>query len=104
MKTLKNPGAFRAFAAWAIPLFSTLAILLLIPALYLALVASPPDYQQKETVRIMYVHVPSAWGSLLLYLALGLAAFTAFIWKHTLADIFCAAAAPVGATLAALCL
>jgi heme exporter protein C len=104
MKTLKNPGAFRAFAKWALPLSASLGLLLLIPALYLGLVSSPVDYQQGETVRIMYVHVPSASGALLLYVMLGLSAFVAFIWKHTMADIFCAAAAPVGAVLAALCL
>jgi heme exporter protein C len=104
MKTLKNPGAFRAFAKWALPLSAMLGVLLLIPALYLGLVSSPADYQQGETVRIMYVHVPAASGSLLLYVMLGIAAFVAFVWKHTMADIFCAAAAPVGAVLAALCL
>src|SRR6185369_15711132 len=65
---------------------------------------SPIDYQQGETVRIMYVHVPAAWGALLLYAAMGIAALTAFIWKHTLADLFCKAAAPIGAVLAAICL
>jgi heme exporter protein C len=104
MKTLNHPGAFRAFAKWALPLFTTLGVLLLIPALYLGLVASPVDYQQGETVRIMYVHVPSASGSLLLYVLMGISAFIAFVWKHALADVFCAAAAPVGAVLAALCL
>jgi heme exporter protein C len=104
MKTLSNPGHFKAFARIALPLFSVLAVLLLAPALYLALLASPPDYQQGETVRIMYVHVPAAWGAMLIYVALGIAAFIAFIWKHTLADVFIEAAAPVGAVVAALCL
>jgi heme exporter protein C len=104
MKMLNHPAAFRAFSRIATPLFAILGLLLLAPALYMALVASPVDYQQGETVRIMYVHVPAAWGALLIYLALGIAAFTAFIWKHALADVFVEAAAPVGAVLATLCL
>jgi heme exporter protein C len=104
MKTLSRPGPFRRFANIAWPICALAGSLLLIPGLHQALVTSPVDYKQGETVRIMYVHVPAAWGALLLYAAMGIAAFTAFIWKHTLADVFCKAAAPVGATLAALCL
>lgn len=72
--------------------------------LYLALFDSPPDYQQGETVRIMYVHVPAAWMGLMLYVAMAAAAGIGIVARHTLADIFCKAAAPVGATLVALCL
>ncbi len=99
-----RPGAFHAFTAFALPACFLPALLFCAAGLYFALIASPPDARQGETVRIMYVHVPAAWGAMLVYAALGLTALAGFAWKHVLADVFCAAAAPVGAVLAALCL
>jgi heme exporter protein C len=72
--------------------------------LWLALVQSPPDYQQGELVRIMYAHVPAAWTSLQLYTLMALASAIGLVFRHTLTDVFCIAAAPVGAGLTALCL
>ena len=72
--------------------------------LYYALFASPPDYQQGETVRIMYVHVPAAWIGMGLYSAMAVAAAWGLVTRHALADVFCTAAAPVGAVFVALCL
>jgi heme exporter protein C len=70
----------------------------------LALFASPPDYQQGETVRIMYVHVPAAWIAMFAYGWVGIASATSLIWRHSLADVAAEAASPVGAvfTLVAL--
>jgi len=72
--------------------------------LYLALIASPPDYQQGETVRIMYVHVPAAWMALFVYTAMAAASAVALIWRHPLADLAAKSCAPIGAgfTLIAL--
>jgi heme exporter protein C len=69
-----------------------------------ALVFSPPDYQQGDTVRIMYVHVPAAWMALVVYsvMAGGSAAF--LIWRHTVAHLVARASAPLGAVFAAVCL
>jgi heme exporter protein C len=72
--------------------------------LYYALWNSPPDYQQGETVRIMYVHVPAAWAGLLLYSAMAVAAGIGLVARIALMDVFCVAAAPVGAALVGLCL
>jgi heme exporter protein C len=99
-----NPGKFLRFAERLMPLCALFAALAFVSGLYFALYASPPDYQQGETVRIMYVHVPAAWVGLMLYVAMAVAAGFGIVAKHTLADIFCVAAAPVGATLVALCL
>jgi heme exporter protein C len=99
-----NPNHFRKLAQIALPLCVIASIVFFALGLYAALVTSPPDYQQGETVRIMYVHVPAAWLSLAIYSVMAIAALTAFVWKHTLADMFCKAAAPVGATLTAICL
>jgi len=72
--------------------------------LYLALIASPPDYQQSETVRIMYIHVPAAWMAMLAYSSMGMAAVGMIIWKHLLAGLYIRAIAPVGAGFTAICL
>ena len=72
--------------------------------LYFALFDSPPDYQQGETVRIMYVHVPSAWMGLFCYVALAVFGASALIWRHPLADLMARATAPIGAVFTLICL
>jgi heme exporter protein C len=65
--------------------------------LYLALFVAPADYQQSESVRIMYVHVPSAWMALFIYTNIAVASAVALIWRHPLADLAAKASSPVGA-------
>ena len=72
--------------------------------LYGALVASPADYQQGETVRIMYVHVPAAWMALFVYTVMALASAIAVIFRHPLADVAAKTAAPIGAVFCFLAL
>ncbi|MEO1191248.1 MAG: cytochrome c biogenesis protein CcsA, partial [Pseudomonadota bacterium] len=62
--------------------------------LYMGLVAAPEDYQQGDTVRIMYVHVPSAWMALFVYLVVAMASASGLIWRHPLAFVIARAAAP----------
>ena len=64
---LLQPGKTLKFVSKAKIYFMFLAILLFIYGFYLAIFASPPDYLQGEVVRIMYVHVPSAWMALVIY-------------------------------------
>ncbi|MBI1274153.1 MAG: heme transporter HemC [Alphaproteobacteria bacterium] len=104
MHAFASPARFSRLARFLLPALALGAAALLAWGLYLALLASPPDYQQGETVRIMYIHVPCAWVALGLYAALGLAAGTGLIWKHALAFVFCRAGAPVGAVFTAVCL
>jgi heme exporter protein C len=101
---LSNPARFMGFSAWAAPLCLIVAAVLFALGLPWALVYSPPDYQQGETVRIMYVHVPSATGSMAIYAFMGAASFESLVWRHALADVAARAAAPVGAVFAGLCL
>ncbi|MBI1244917.1 MAG: heme transporter HemC [Alphaproteobacteria bacterium] len=68
------------------------------------LFASPADYQQGETVRIMYVHVPAAWMSMFVYANLAVAGAAALVWRHPLAEVAGRAIAPVGAAFTFLCL
>ncbi len=92
-----NPGRFLRLADRLLPWLAIGAVLALAIGLYLALVGSPPDYQQGETVRIMYVHVPAAWMAMFTYLLLAICGAVALIWRHPLADIAAEAAAPLGA-------
>ena len=90
----------RAILPWS----AGLTILCIVTGLYLALFASPPDYQQLETVRIMYVHVPSAWMAMFIYSSIAISSAMALIWKHPLADLIAKASAPVGAGFTLICL
>lgn len=86
-----------AIAAPCLPWLSAAAVICLAYGLYLSLIASPADYQQGDTVRIMYVHVPSAWMALFVYTAMAVASLVAVIWRHPLAEIAAQASAPIGA-------
>jgi heme exporter protein C len=99
-----NPARFLRVARVVTPWAGWIAVAALLAGAGLALFGSPPDYQQGETVRIMYVHVPSAWIALQAYIAMAIAAAVALVWKHPLADLFVKAAAPVGASFTLLCL
>ena len=72
--------------------------------LYLGLVISPADYQQGDTVRIIYIHVPAAWLALFGYVGLGFCGLFYVVWRHPLADIAARAIAPVGTVFAFLTL
>ena len=99
-----NPTRFLKFADAVQPWIAGATVILLAAGLYLGLFASPADYQQGETVRIMYVHVPSAWMALFCYTSLAIACAVALIWKHPLADLAAKATAPIGASFTFLAL
>ena len=65
---------------------------------------SPPDYQQGDTVRIMYIHVPSAWMALFCYATMALSAAAGLVWRHPLAHVIAHGAAPIGACFTIVCL
>jgi heme exporter protein C len=100
---LANPTRFLALVALVWPWLAGLTICLFAVGLYLSF-ASVGDYQQGETVRIMYVHVPAAWLSMMCYTVMALSALGTLVWRHPLADVSAKAAAPLGAgfTLVAL--
>ncbi len=104
LSTFANPARFMSLSAWAAPLCLLIALVLFGAGVPWALFFSPADYQQGETVRIMYLHVPAAWWSLGVYVFMGAASFVALVWRHVLADVAARAAAPIGATFAAICL
>jgi heme exporter protein CcmC len=104
MHRFANPARFLRLAALAYPWAVAAAILSLGAGLYFGLLASPADYQQGETVRIMYIHVPAAWMGLFCYTAMAVLSAMALIWKHPLADLMARATAPVGAAFTFICL
>lgn len=99
-----NPTRFLRLAGLVIPWLGALTIICITAGLYMAFFASPADYQQGETVRIMYVHVPFAWIALSSYLGLGISALFFLVWRHPLADVAARAIAPVGTVFAILTL
>lgn len=92
-----NPNRFSRLAATMLPWVATGTVILFVVGLYFALFASPADYQQGESVRIMYVHVPAAWVALACYTFIAVMSGVSLIWKHPLADIAARSAAPLGA-------
>lgn len=104
MSRFANPNRFLRWSDRLVPWLATVTGVLFAVGLYWALVASPPDYQQGESVRIMYVHVPAAWMALFCYTAMAGAAAVGLIWKHPLADLIAKATAPVGAAFTLLAL
>ena len=82
MHRFANPARFLRIANLVLPWSSGVAVLALGAGLYTGLVLAPADYQQGETVRIMFVHVPSAWMALFIYTAMAVASAASLIWKH----------------------
>ena len=97
MHRFANPARFLRLADAILPWCAGATLILLVAGLYLGLFVAPPDYQQGESVRIMYVHVPAAWMAMFVYACLALASAVALIWRHPLADLAAQAASPIGA-------
>ena len=101
---LANPTNFERWARPTIPVLSWLAVFLIAVGIYYGLFNSPADYQQKESVRIMYVHVPAAWMAQMCYASMAIASIVGFVWKHPLADVAAKSTAPIGAVFTVLAL
>jgi heme exporter protein C len=104
MLKLLTPNLFLKMEAMFIPVLAVVLPMVLGVGLYLALFSSPPDYQQGEMVRVMYVHVPSAWMSLGIYSFIAVCSFSALVWKTRLSYFLAVAAAPIGASFALITL
>ena len=100
---LANPDRFMAFSRGVAPLFGALAVALITVGLWFTF-AAPEDYQQGDTVRIMFIHVPAAYLAMFSYVCLGVASFLSLIYRHALADAAAKACAPLGAAFTALAL
>ena len=101
---LANPKRFLDLSSALLPWLGASAALLLAVGFYLSLFATPPDYQQGETVKIMFIHVPAALLGMFVYGVMAVASLTGLVFKHPLADVSAKAAAPLGAAFTALAL
>jgi heme exporter protein C len=99
-----NPTFFLGLAGKTIPVLWAFALLAGAVGLWLVFFVAPADYQQGDSVKIMYIHVPSAWLAMACYSVMALSALGTLVWRHPLADVSAKAAAPLGAAFTALCL
>lgn len=99
-----NPDRFVGLARKLTPWLLTTAITLAAIGIYWGLVIAPPDYQQGDAMRIIYVHVPAAWMAMFVYGVMAASSAVAFIWNHPLADVAAKASAPIGAVFTLLAL
>ena len=104
VQSLANPTRFMALSGKVLPWLAAAAALVMAYGLYLAFFVSPADYQQGQTVKIMYVHVPSAWLAMAAYLTIAASSFGLLVFRHPLADVSARAAAPIGAAFTLLAL
>ena len=104
MQQLANPTRFMGLADAVLPWLAALTLALFAVGLYLAIFVAPADYQQGETVRIMFIHVPSAWLAMMGYTLVAMASIGSLIWRHPLADVAAKTALPIGACFTLLAL
>ena len=104
MWSLANPANFLRLTARLLPWLAAVTAFLLALGLYLAFFVAPPDYQQGDAARIMFIHVPAAWLSMFIYSTMAAAALGTLVWRHPLADAAQKAAAPLGAGFTFICL
>ena len=99
-----SPPWFYRFSGKLIPwLWAGFAILTAV-GLYQGLLIAPPDYQQGESVRIMYVHVPAAWMSMMIYGLMAIMGFIALVWRIRIMEVMVISSAPVGAAFTVIAL
>ena len=101
---IANPTRFLKLAGAVLPWLIGLSALAFAVGLYMSFFTAPPDYQQGETVRIMFIHVPSAWIAMACYTLIAISALGTLVWRHPLSDVSAKAAAPIGAAFTLLAL
>jgi len=104
MQFLANPARFLRLARPLTPWLAWGGVLLVAAALAAGLFLSPPDYLQRDSVRIMYVHVPAAWLGMAGWTGIAVASLVQLVWRHPLAGVAARAIALPGAVFTAICL
>ena len=97
------PHFYRISGNW-LPWLGTIFLLLLVAGVYGGLILAPPDYQQGESYRIIFVHVPSAWMSLFIYIVMAACGVVILVWRMKIAEIVLISSAPIGASFTFLAL
>jgi heme exporter protein C len=101
---LANPTRFLTLVERLLPWLVAATAFAFLVGLYQALLVAPDDYQQGATVKIMFIHVPSAWLAMMCWGLMSVAALGTLVWRHPLADVAAKAAAPLGTAFTFLCL
>ena len=101
---LGSPREFYTISRYTTPIFGILFFGLTAIGSYLALFVAPADYQQGDSYRIIFVHVPAAWLSLFIYVVMAVASAIGLIWRIKMAFVVAICSAPIGATFTALAL
>ncbi len=101
---LANPTRFMDFSGRILPWLAVAGVAVIAYAIYLAFFVAPEDYQQGQTVKIMYIHVPAAWLAMFGYGLIAVSSFGLLVFRHPLADVSAKAAAPIGAAFTFLAL
>ncbi len=93
-----SPPHFYSFTNKLLPWLIVICVLLLATGLYGGLYLAPTDYQQGDSYRIIYLHVPAAWMSLFIYVVMAIMGGIGLIWRIKLADVVLISSAPIGAS------
>lgn len=101
---LASPKHFYRISGLLIPWLAAITAILLVVGLYLGLFVAPPDYQQGQSYRIIFVHVPSAWMSMFIYTFMAVLSAIYLIWNIKLADVMARSSAVLGASFTLLAL
>ena len=101
---LGSPPHFYRIAGKWLPWLTGLFLVLLGTGLYGGLFVAPPDYQQGESYRIIFVHVPAAWMSLFIYVSMAICGIVILVWRMKLAEVVLICSAPIGASFTFLAL
>ena len=104
MHGFANPARFLRLARWLTPLFALSGLVLAGGALAWGVFFAPADELQGDTVRILYLHVPTAWLGMAGWMGVAAASLTELVWRHPLAGIAARASALPGAVFTAICL
>ena len=101
---LASPRYFYNFAGRLLPWFAVFCLLFFLAGLYYGLIVAPPDYQQGDSYRIMFIHVPAAWMSMFVYVVMAGAGLIGLVWHIKLAEMVAISSATVGASFTFLAL
>ena len=99
-----SPPWFYRVSGKMLPWLTGLFVITLVYGLYAGLVLAPADYQQGDSFRIIYVHVPAAWMGMFIYMVMAAAALVHLVWRMKMADVVLISSAPIGAAFAFIAL
>ena len=99
-----SPPWFYRVSGKMLPWLTGLFVITLVYGLYGGLVLAPADYQQGDSFRIIYVHVPAAWMAMFIYIVMAVAAVVHLVWRIKIADVVLISSAPIGASFAFIAL